>query len=84
MAEEEKWVPVGPRDIVFTTPDDGAIIVAAIRGNAMFGSLVRKRGGKWMKRELPLVIVNGQLIYRKFAGKDYVAAEALTNIMLDF
>ncbi len=53
--DKERWEPLRPKDLVFETSNDGAVTVVKMR-DSVFGALVRKRNGRWMKRMDPLTI----------------------------
>lgn len=70
-AEPEKWVRLCPSDIVYVHGNDGNVLVYGTRAGAMFGAIVRKRDGKWYKRESHLVILTGTAIQEKRNRGDY-------------
>ena len=76
MADEE-WVDVDPKDIVLDVPGDGRITIVARQGETMYGALVRKRDGKWMKRVRPLEIEHAGLLREKHARREYVLGSDL-------
>jgi hypothetical protein len=71
MDIEETWVPLEPTDCVFHTSDDGNVVAYRDEGNGMWGAIVRFRGDKYMKRTLPLTILNPPLIRALYARKAF-------------
>ena len=68
---EEKWEPLLAKDQVFHVSEDGNVVVAGTRAGGMFGSIVRKRAGTWMKQTQPMVILLGPAIYARLGKGDF-------------
>jgi hypothetical protein len=76
MSEEQTWIPVDANDTIFTTSEDGDV-VAIKTDRGVFGEIVRKRSGQWMKRTDPKVILSAQVIGDKIQAKKYKTGKDL-------
>lgn len=76
--EDEEWVDLTEKDVVFETAEDGRVSAFKTKNErGMFGGIVRERDGKWQKRVNPLTILDPAVIDAKLAAEHYVSGAHL-------